>query len=74
MILAGKILIPIAIVLFIATSTGISFYVFSIKHSLILYLSSIGTGILGLLLIFIGVIRDRIKQIKEEDKDDLSQY
>lgn len=38
------------------------------------FFSAIVAGFIGSILIFIGVLRDRIKEIKEDDNDDLSKY
>lgn len=73
MIRFGIVLIPIATILFIL-SNSVSFFVINLRYSLTLFISSIVIGILGVLFIFIGVLRDRIKEKKEEDQDDLSKY
>ncbi|ALX47633.1 hypothetical protein [Lentibacillus amyloliquefaciens] len=73
MIRFGVFLIPTAITIFILSNV-ISFFIINVKVSLILFISSIAIGVLGLLLIFIGVVRDRIKEKRGEDQDDLSKY
>ncbi|GGK09125.1 hypothetical protein GCM10007063_34450 [Lentibacillus kapialis] len=73
MIRFGVLLIPTAIVVFILSNV-ISFFIINIRVSLILFISSIVIGVVGLLLIFIGVLRDKIKEKREEDQDDLSKY
>ncbi|GAA0430682.1 hypothetical protein GCM10008983_03880 [Lentibacillus halophilus] len=73
MIWFGVILIPTAVIVFILSNI-ISFFIINISVSLILFISSIIIAVLAVLFIFIGVLKDRIKEKKEEDQDDLSQY
>ncbi|ENH96227.1 hypothetical protein J416_12007 [Gracilibacillus halophilus YIM-C55.5] len=69
MIRAGKVLIPIATVMLILAIIPIDF-----AYSLVMIVLGVVMEGVGIALIFIGVVRDRIKQKKEEDTHDLSQY
>ncbi|GAA0440836.1 hypothetical protein GCM10008983_17410 [Lentibacillus halophilus] len=73
MIRFGVLLLPTAILLFVL-SNAISFFIINIRVSLILFISSIVIGVIGFLLIFIGVLRDRIQEKRRENQDDLSKY
>lgn len=45
-----------------------------IEPSGFIFFAAIIAGFLGGVLVFVGVLRDRMKEIKEDDNDDLSKY
>jgi uncharacterized membrane protein len=73
MIRFGVVLMAISTVLFVL-QTPFSFVANNLVYDFIFFIFAILSGVLGVLLLFIGVLRDRIKQKKEEDQDDLSKY
>ena len=73
MIRFGLILIPISTILYIL-SFAVPFISDKFLYSLILFIIAIILGSLGTIVIFVGVLRDRIKHKKEEDQDDVSKY
>lgn len=68
MVRLGSGLIVLSALLWIIGYAGLFF------ESFILWISAIILGVIGALLLFIGVFRDRLKENEEDDKNDYSKY
>ncbi|WP_085524623.1 hypothetical protein [Tuberibacillus sp. Marseille-P3662] len=66
-------------IIMIAMSSVLGFLVIpaltlSVIMTVIMFIFSISAGIIGSILVFAGVLRDRLKEKEEDDQNDYSQY
>ncbi len=73
MIRIGVSMFPISTILYIV-SFAVPFIADNWWYSLVTLILASVIGGLGTVLVFMGVLKDRIQNKKEEDGDDLSQY
>ncbi|MGP4107730.1 hypothetical protein [Virgibacillus sp. L01] len=69
----GVVLVGVSILIFLLSNT-VDFFAINHWYNTIFLISSILAGMTGVLVVLIGVIRDRIKDKKEEDQNDVSKY
>lgn len=69
----GVVFVGISILTFLLSNT-VDFFAINHWYNTIFLISSIVIGMTGVLVVLIGVIRDRIKDKKEEDQHDVSKY
>lgn len=73
MIRFGIVLAAVCIIFFLLSIT-ISYIANNLLYVLIIFAISVVIGVTGQLLVLIGVLKERIKEKKEEDQDDVSKY